>query len=142
VGGVFRDGFDLANASPLFGRGIGMGTNVGAKRLSGAPEFLIAESEWGLIMGELGLFLGTLYIVFRIVLVIYLIHLGLKNAIKGNALPLILSAIVLPALVLGQTSQPTNLGFIIFSTGLMFIACKHNLKIKIEEHQAVNFAKL
>jgi len=142
VGGVFRDGFDLANASPLFGRGIGMGTNVGAKRLSGAPEFLIAESEWGLIMGELGLFLGTLYIVFRIVLVIYLIHLGLKNAIKGNALPLILSAIVLPALVLGQTSQPTNLGFIIFSTGLMFIACKHNLKIKSEEHQAVNFAKL
>jgi hypothetical protein len=38
------------------GLGIGMGTNIGAKRLSGALDFLIAETEWGLIMGELGFF--------------------------------------------------------------------------------------
>ena len=121
--GAFKDGFDIANESPLFGLGIGMGTNIGAKRLSGALEFLIAESEWGLIMGELGLFLGTLYIVFRLMLSLYLINLGFKNAINGNTLPLILSAFVLPSLILGQTSQPTSLGFIIFGAGLMYASC-------------------
>jgi len=121
--GVLKDGFDIASESPLFGLGIGMGTNIGAKRLSGALEFLIAESEWGLIMGELGLFLGTLYIVFRLMLSVYLIKLGFKNAINGNTLPLILSAFVLPSLILGQTSQPTSLGFIIFGAGLMYASC-------------------
>jgi membrane protein implicated in regulation of membrane protease activity len=56
VSGAFKDGFDIAKESPLFGLGIGMGTNIGAKRLSGALDFLIAETEWGLIMGELGFF--------------------------------------------------------------------------------------
>jgi len=122
VGGVFRDGFDLAKESPLCGKGIGMGTNVGAMRVSGQLGFLIAESEWGVVMGELGFFLGILYILFRVLLGIYLLILGFKNAINGNTLPLILSAIVFPALVIGQTSQPTNLGFIVFSAGLMFAA--------------------
>jgi hypothetical protein len=121
--GAFKDGFDIAIESPLFGLGIGMGTNIGAKRLTGALEFLIAESEWGLIMGELGIFLGTLYIVFRLMLSLYLINLGFKNAINGNTLPLILSAFVLPSLILGQTSQPTSLGFIIFGAGLMYASC-------------------
>jgi hypothetical protein len=122
VGGVFRNGFDLANDSPLFGQGIGMGTIVGAMRLSGSLDFLINESEWGLVMGELGVFLGTLYLFVRVFLAIYLLLLGFKNAIKGNTLPLILSAIVFPALVIAQTSQATNLGFIVFSAGLMFAA--------------------
>jgi hypothetical protein len=74
-------------------------------------------------MGELGLFLGTLYIVFRLMLSLYLISLGFKNAINGNTLPLILSAFVLPSLILGQTSQPTSLGFIIFGAGLMYASC-------------------
>jgi len=128
--GAFKDGFDIASESPLFGRGIGMGTNVGAKRLSGALEFLIAESEWGLIMGELGVFLGSFYIFFRVVIALYLIFSGFKNALRGNTLPLILSAIVFPALVLGQTSQASNLGFIIFSAGLMFAACRHELRFE------------
>jgi hypothetical protein len=135
VVGVFKDGFDLANESPLFGRGIGMGTNVGAMRLSGGVEFLISETEWGLVMGELGVFLGTLYILFRVLLGFYLLILGFKNAINGNTLPLILSAIVFPALVLGQTFQPTNLGFIVFSAGLMFAACRSKQTLKDEEQQ-------
>lgn len=121
--GAFKDGFDIANETPLFGRGIGMGTNIGAMRMSGALDFLISETEWGLVMGELGLFLGALYIVFRLMLSVYLIILGFKNTINGNTLPLILVAFVCPALVIGQTSQPTSLGFIIFSAGLMFASC-------------------
>jgi hypothetical protein len=122
--GVFKDGIYHANQSSLFGRGIGLGSNVGAVRLSGDKDFLVCETEWGLIIGELGLFLGTLYILFRLVLSFYLLLLGFKNAINGNTLPLILSAFVLPALIIGQTSQSTALGFVIFSTGLLYAACK------------------
>jgi hypothetical protein len=121
--GAFKDGYDLANQSPLFGQGIGMGTNVGAMRLKGAMEFLVAESEWGLIMGELGVFLGGLYISFRVFIAIYLLILAFKNAFKGDTLPLILSAFVFPSLILGQTFQPTSLGFIIFGAGLMYASC-------------------
>lgn len=121
--GAFKEGFDLAKKSPLSGNGIGMGTNVGAMRLSGGVDFLISESEWGLVMGELGVFLGTLYILFRLILALNLFFWGCKNAINGITLPLILSAFVLPGLVIGQTSQPTSLGFIIFSAGLMFASC-------------------
>lgn len=142
VAGVFKDGVDLAKESPLLGKGIGMGTNVGAVRVSGELGFLIAEAELGLIMGELGIFLGTLYILFRVILAFYLIFLGSKNAIDGNTLPFILSAIVLPNLLLGQTSQPTNLGFIIFSAGLMLAACRHHLKVEGKKFQAGDFAKL
>ena len=140
--GIFKEGFDMVNETTLFGRGIGMGTNVGAMRISGAVDFLIAENEWALVLGELGVFLGALYISFRVILALYLLLLGFKNAIKGNTLPLILSAIVFPALVLGQTSQPTNLGFIIFSAGLMIAACGHNQKFEDEEYQEGSHTKV
>ena len=133
--GIFKDGLNLANESPLFGKGIGMGTNVGAMRLSGALDFLISESELGLVMGELGVLLGSLYILFRFLVGLYLLLLGFKNALKGNTLPVILSAIVFPALLLGQSSQPTNLGFIIFSAGLMFAACRCEQQVEKLEYQ-------
>jgi hypothetical protein len=134
--GIFKDGLNLANKSPLSGNGIGMGTNVGAMRLSGGVDFLISEGEWGLVMGELGVFLGTLYLLFRLILAFCLIFWGFKNAIYGNTLPLILAAFVSPALVFGQTSQPTNLGFIIFSTGLMFAACRSESQVEnVEYHK-------
>jgi len=142
VVGIFKDGLDQLTESPLFGRGIGMGTNIGAKRLSGALDFLISENEWGLIMGELGVFLGILYLSFRVFFAVYLLLLGFKNAIKGNALPLILSAIVFPALLLGQTSQASNLGFIIFSAGLMFAACKSRQQLEISEYLVKKFAEV
>jgi hypothetical protein len=112
-----------------------MGTNVGAMRLSGGADFLISEGEWGLVMGELGVFLGTLYLLFRFSLAFCFIFWGFKNAIYGNTLPLILAAFVLPSLVIGQTSQPTNLGFIIFSAGLMFAACRCEQHVEKSEYQ-------
>jgi hypothetical protein len=121
--GVFKDGIDLAGSSPLLGQGIGMGTNVGAMRLSGSVDFLITESEWGLVMGELGGLVGSLYLSFRIIISFCLIFSGIKEAFIGNTFPLILSGFVVPSLVIGQTSQPTSLGFIIFSAGLMYASC-------------------
>jgi hypothetical protein len=123
VGGVFRDAITIAKESGFLGEGIGIGSNVGAVRLSGQRDFLVCETEWGLIMGELGIFLGSFYIFLRVVIALYLILLGFKNTLKGNTLPLILSAFVGPALLMGSVSQPTSLGFIIFGAGLMYASC-------------------
>jgi len=121
--GVIKDGLDVARSAPLLGQGIGMGTNVGAMRLSGSVNFLITESEWGLVIGELGGLLGFLYLSFRIILAFCLIFCGIKQARIGNTFPFILSGFVVPSLVIGQTSQPTSLGVIILSAGLMYASC-------------------
>ena len=44
---------------------------------------------------------------------------AVRQARRKNTLPLILGAVALPAMVMGQTSQPTALGFLILSVGLM-----------------------
>ena len=43
---------------PLFGLGMGMGTQAGAKLLTGERGFIIAEGEWARIVGEMGPILG------------------------------------------------------------------------------------
>ena len=50
---------------PFFGLGLGMGTNVGSQLLTGNLTFLISEGEWGRLIGEMGLLLGLLAIIFR-----------------------------------------------------------------------------
>src|SRR5207245_1971253 len=46
------------NDLPFWGHGVGMGTNVGAKLLTGQTDFLISEQEWGRLIGEMGILLG------------------------------------------------------------------------------------
>ena len=43
-----------------------MGTNVGSTLLTGDRAFLIAEQEWGRVIGELGLLMGFIVIVIRV----------------------------------------------------------------------------
>jgi len=52
---------------PFFGYGIGMGTNAGAKILVGsADRFLVAEGEWGRVIGEMGFIMGGILLFTRI----------------------------------------------------------------------------
>ncbi|RZK45178.1 MAG: hypothetical protein EOO61_00975, partial [Hymenobacter sp.] len=50
---------------PFFGVGLGMGTNVGGMLLAGSRVFLVAEGEWGRIIGELGPLMGLAVIAIR-----------------------------------------------------------------------------
>ena len=59
---------------PLFGLGVGIGTNVGAKLLTGERAFLVAEGTFGATLGEFGPVLGHRCNCIKI-------HIG------GNALP-------------------------------------------------------
>lgn len=114
----------LENASniPFFGYGIGTGTNAGAVILSGNRAFLIAEQEWGRIIGELGLLMGFIIIFIRVSLSFSLLTRSIKELRKGNTLPWMLLSFGFINVWQGNWAQPTSLGFATLGGGLMLAA--------------------
>lgn len=124
--GVFVDRFlggmygSLTDESfPFWGMGMGMGTNVGAKILTGTNEvFLISEGEWGRVIGEMGVILGFAVILIRISLVFNLLRQSWGVIGKGNVLPWMLLSFGLIIILQGQWAQPTSLGFAVIAAGI------------------------
>jgi hypothetical protein len=123
VGGSFLLGLGMLPEVPLAGAGIGLGTNVGARLATGERAFLIAEGAWGATIGELGPVLGVMLLLMRLALASTLAIAAASQALKKNTLPLIFCSSALPAMVLGGTAQPTSLGFLVLSCGLVLAAC-------------------
>jgi hypothetical protein len=121
--GSFVEAFELAGKVEFFGKGIGLATNVGAVRAVGAKSFIVAEGAWPAMVGELGPLLGFALIGWRLLLAGVLLALAFRQALLRNPLPLILGAMAVQGLVIGQTSQPTGLGFLVLWAGLMLAAC-------------------
>ena len=125
--GVFIDRFlgglvgALTNTStlPFFGHGLGMGTNVGSMLLSGSISFLIAEQEWGRIVGELGPLLGIGVIVLRLGLSTKIAMASYKKLTAGDLLPWLLLSFGLLMLAQGGWAQPSSLGFCTLIGGLL-----------------------
>jgi hypothetical protein len=126
---VFEEGFSVLSTAPLFGYGLGVGTNAGAKFLIGRSVFLLSEGEWSRILLESGPLLGIAYLAWRTALVGRIGWLTLKSVRRGNLLPLLLfSASFLP-LLSGQLGQPTILGFAVFVSGLTLAARNFEAKV-------------
>ena len=109
---------------PFWGMGLGMGTNAGAKLLTGDTTYLISEGEWGRLIGEMGLILGLTFIFLRLYL---LFQLGTKSfaaAAKKNPLPWMLLSFALIMIAQAQLGQPTSLGFTVLAGGLIMAALK------------------
>lgn len=127
--GVFVDRFlggmygALTDESfPFWGMGMGMGTNAGAKILTGERSegvFLVSEGEWGRVLGEMGVILGFVVIIIRISLVLYLIRKAWGAISQENVLPWMLLSFGMIIILQGQWAQPTNLGFGILIGGLI-----------------------
>jgi hypothetical protein len=108
--------------SPFFGFGLGIGTNGGAKFLTGQSTFLLAEGEWARLVLESGPVLGLAFVFWRCGLLVRVALLCLQSVRRGNVLPLLLfSSSGLP-LMNGQFGPPTILGFTVFTTGLALAA--------------------
>ena len=108
--------------APFFGFGLGIGTNGGAKFLTGQSTFLLAEGEWARLVLESGPVLGLAFLLWRVGLVFRVVLLCLQSVRRGNVLPLLLfSSSGLP-LMNGQFGPPTILGFAVFTTGLALAA--------------------
>jgi hypothetical protein len=113
---------------PYFGYGIGMGTNAGSQLLTGRREFLIAEGEWGRVMGEMGLVTGLALLLLRFILTIELSIASLKKLRQGDLLPWMLLSFGFPILIQGGWSQATSLGFYTLIAGILLAAVNKPLQ--------------
>lgn len=114
---------DLVAIAPPFGYGIGAGSNVGARIATGEAGFLLAESEWGKIIMELGPALGWAFILFRCWLALKLFFTGWFSVFRhGDSLPWLLAAATILPVLSGQWAPPTILGFAVFGAGLTLAA--------------------
>ena len=115
AGAIARAGLEAP-----WGYGIGLGTNVGAFLTTGTRHiYLVGENEWERIFGELGLIIGTIALLCRLVLGV---HMGVKSfgrLLGKDALPWILLSFAIPQLYFGQWAPPMNLGFGILVPGLL-----------------------
>jgi hypothetical protein len=123
--GGFLTPFQTMKRAKPFGAGIGVGSNVGAKLLSGKVGFLLAEDEWSKIFLELGPFLGGAYLLFRIGLTCYLGMVALWALLqRREPLPLLIFSAAGAAVFQYQWGPPTLLGFAVFGSGLVLAALK------------------
>ncbi len=108
--------------APWWGLGLGIGTNGGAKFLTGRALFLLTEGEWGRIILESGKILGAAYLIWRTMLTFSIGLFSVRQLKAGRLLPILLYAAGFLSLLNGQFGQPTNLGFSVFLCGLALAA--------------------
>jgi hypothetical protein len=120
--GDLGESIDTALATPLLGRGLGIGTNAGAALLTGSRSFLLGESEWSRVVAESGPILGYAFILLRLSICWYLVRESWRALNRGQATPLLLVAATALDLVSGQFGQPATLGFVVFTCGLVLAA--------------------
>jgi hypothetical protein len=102
---------------PIFGSGLGVGTNAGAAMLGAKGQFLLAENEWNRVVGESGPVLGLLFVLLRVSLAGTILSAATRHARVGNLLPILLFGSCAVNLVNGQFGPPTVLGFAVFGAG-------------------------
>ncbi len=110
--------------TPFFGFGIGRGTNVGSALLTGKLEFLVAEGEWGRVIGEAGPIAGLALVVYRCVLAAWLGLRSYRAAKLGSPLALHLFGACALNVMSGQWGPPTSLGFAVLVAGLCLAAAE------------------
>ncbi len=123
LGGLISALFE-SSEQPFFGYGLGIGSNVANKMLSGGRGFLLAEEEWARLIGELGPLLGLGFIILRLRLIGNIGYQCYKKLQQEDVLPWMLLSYGCLMVAQGQTAQPTSLGFCTLIGGLM-IASLH-----------------
>lgn len=114
----FTEPWERLERVPMFGYGIGIGTQVGTFLYFGRRGFLLGEGEWYRVTAELGMLMSVLFLGLRIWLAGLLFLKSLAAAKAGNSLPLVCCAMPAMWLIKGGTGQPTSLGFLVVMTGL------------------------
>lgn len=126
LGGLFS-AITESGELPLWGHGLGLGTNVGSSLLTGGRKFLLAEGEWGRMLGEMGPILGLLAVLVRVALGIHFTIESWRQLIKNNALPWLLISFGLLQMVTANWAQPTSLGFAVLTCGLVIASFNNPL---------------
>lgn len=103
----------------FFGKGLGLGSQAGAKLATGENGFLISEGEWGRLIGEQGLLFGLILILLRVFLGLNLLLASWKETKRKNLFPFIMVSYGIVMIINGQWAQPTALGFSTLMGGLV-----------------------
>lgn len=127
--------FLMEDGVSLLGEGIGAGTQVGAKLLTGEKGFDLGEGEWFRLTGEGGLLLGTLYIAWRVWLTVVLASFALIAFRKGNGMGLIFLSATAYNLLIGQFGQSTINGFTILGIGLTIASMRPRKIITVQTNE-------
>lgn len=115
--------FEVAADTPIFGRGVGLGTVAGARLATGSRDFLLAESELARIVQELGPLLGFVFIGWRVWLAAWIVLASWRHLREqGDALPWMLTGATFLSVLSGQWGPSTQLGFAVFGAGLTLSA--------------------
>ena len=125
--------------APFFGYGLGIGTNAGAKFLTGENMFLLSEGEWARLVLESGPLFGLAFLLWRFGIVVHVGMLCVRSVRRGNILPLLIYASSFLPLLNGQFGPPTIVGFAVFGTGLALAA--RNADDEREPAEAVSRTK-
>jgi hypothetical protein len=128
----FAEAFKFIPVAPIGGYGLGIGTNGGAKFLTGRSMFLLTEGEWGRVVLESGPILGFAYLIWRCVLVFNLGVLSFRQLKRGEIITIMLYLAGFLALLTGQFGQPTNLGFAVFIGGLCLASANRKMPSETE----------
>lgn len=120
----FEESVYIYTKAPLMGYGLGIGTNAGARFLTGHTMFLLSEDEWSRVFLESGPILGLAFIAWRLALAMRTGWACVKSVRLGNLLPLLIFASAFFPMINGQFGQPTILGFAVFATGVALAAMK------------------
>ena len=136
VGGGFKDSIllrifndltepfvDLFN-HPMFAGNLGMGTNAGAKMLTGKTNFLVSETEFGRLSGEQGIVFGGGLMVLRMLLAISIAIKSFRLPQEEKLLPFIICGAACIAVFQGQWAQPSVLGYAVIMVGLVMASLK------------------
>ena len=110
--------------APLFGHGLGMGTNVGLALMADKSQFIWFEDEWARHVLESGPLLGGAFILYRIALVLWMGFVALRHTVRHDPLAALLFGTVFLMLLSGSLGQTTNLGFIVLLSGLCLAATR------------------
>lgn len=108
----------LMSGVPVFGYGLGLGTNAGAALIWGRPLFLLSEGELGRLVFESGPLLGFATIGLRYGVAAAVGRSAWKATGHGNVLPWLFFCAGFLGLVAGQWGQATALGFGVVLPGL------------------------
>jgi hypothetical protein len=117
--GAFVRGMEVAWHGPMWGEGIGLGTNAGAQIVSGERSFLVAEEEWSRMTGEQGMLLGLLTLLWRVSLAVQMCWFAFGRARRGDPLAWMLCSFAVVQIFNGQLAQPSLLGFFALTGGLV-----------------------
>jgi hypothetical protein len=123
--GWFTEPFTHLNEAGLIGKGLGMGTNAGSAIVTGVLVILLAENEWTRVVLEVGPVLGFLYLAYRTWIGGLIALQAWRAARQRQLLPWLLAFAACLTVVTEPLSQPTNLGFMVFTAGLCLASIRN-----------------